>query len=299
MICKIKLFVFLVVLNNFLFSQVSIYKPFPKNYAVWKISGWHNINTTSPSYFTYRKFMVLGDTVVNSVSYKNVKYYNYPGGNPGQPPGPLLLSFGYRNDSINKKVYYLSLTTTNAVEQLWYDFNLNVGDTLKDTFAFTNPPWAGNSNTRRIVSSIDSVVFCGLYYKRFNFNNCAWGSGLSLIEGVGFEDNFIQTGFRDCPFEPLTIYTSTFSTCDFSGIQRNKEDKPVLILYPNPVNTELKISSPLQITNYEIFDNTGSVVIKHSIFSGTINVSLLPNALYILKVIDEKGNLHYSKFIKQ
>ncbi|MBA3680785.1 MAG: T9SS type A sorting domain-containing protein [Bacteroidetes bacterium] len=299
MIRKIILFGLLIVMNNFSFSQTSVYKPFPESFAVWKVSGSHNIGPFSSAYYSYQKYFADGDIIVNSVSYKKVKYYNYPGGNPYQSPGSPIVAFAYRNDSVNKKVYYLNVTAPNAVEQLWYDFNLNVGDTLKNTFAFTNPAWANNSNQRRIVSSIDSVAFCGIYYKRFNFN-CAGGFNTRLIEGVGFEDNFTQTAFGDCPFEPHTIYSTLFSTCDPTAIQKFYDKKNALKVFPNPANSSLKVNSDFPLNNYAIYDNLGDLVTSQNILEDkVIDVSKISNGLYILKVEDEKGNPFYSKFIKE
>lgn len=299
MIRKIILFSLFIVMNNFLFSQTSVYKPFPESFAVWKVSCWGNIHASGPDYHSFQKYQVSGNMTVNSVSYKRVDCTVPVYGNPAQPLGPMSLCFGYRNDSINKKVYFLDFSGPTPVEHLWYDFNLVVGDTLKNTFSLTNPPWPASSNLRKIVSSIDSVAFCGKYYKRFNFN-CMWGPGLSLIEGVGFEDLFIKTGFPDCPFEPLNIYTTVFSTCDPTGIEELNNNKNSLKLYPNPANSSLKVSSDLPVNNYAIYNNLGGLVASENILgNNVIDVSKISNGLYIIKVDDEFGNSFYSKFIKE
>jgi hypothetical protein len=290
---------FIGMLLNVLVAQTSVYKPFPESFAVWKVSCWGNINGSGPDYHSFQKYQVSGNMTVNSVSYKRVDCTVPVYGNPAQPLGPMSLCFGYRNDSINKKVYFLDFSGPTPVEHLWYDFNLVVADTLKNTYALTNPPWPNSSNQRKIVSSIDSVAFCGKYYKRFKFN-CAGGFNTDLIEGVGFADLFTHTGFPDCPFEPLDIYTTVFSTCAPTAIQEFYDNKNALKLFPNPTSSSLKVNSDLPLSNYAIYNNLGALVASENVFeNNVIDVSKISTGLYILKVEDEFGNSFYSKFIKE
>ena len=69
-------------------------------------------------------------------------------------------------------------------------------------------------------------------------------------------------------------------------------------IYPNPVNTELKINFQSNtIFDVEIFNTLGKTIIKTKI-KNTIDISQLVNGIYYLKLKD--GSNHYSqKFIKQ
>jgi len=66
-----------------------------------------------------------------------------------------------------------------------------------------------------------------------------------------------------------------------------------LIIYPNPVNYELKIESEFKINNVEICDFAGRVVETRLIASlqgaATINVSNLPQGIYLIKIYTDKG----------
>ncbi|MDA9782781.1 hypothetical protein N9B55_00060 [Vicingaceae bacterium] len=80
-----------------------------------------------------------GDTVVDGLLYHKLWYYELD----ASQNAPLGMTFGlilgatvskgyhgaFRNDSINKKVFYLRRSLNQ--EQLLYDFNLSLGDTLQ------------------------------------------------------------------------------------------------------------------------------------------------------------------------
>ena len=283
------LLIALVVFSN-VFSQTNIYKPFPNGYASW------NVTQTYPLPLNYFKYVTSGDTLIGAYTYKKVLYSVSPN-NPFSF-GPYSFKFGYRNDSINKKVYYLDVTGGINKDTLWYDFNLNVGDTLKETFAYTNLGIVTN-NQRRIVSSIDSVLICGSYYKQFNFD-CAGGFETSLIEGVGFKDKFDVTGYLgDCPFEPSAVYSTGFSTCDINSVA-DLSSNEFIKLFPNPVCDELKINTSFQLSEYVITNNLGKVLLKADLLnSQNINVSGLAGGIYFISLKDQKGRNYQSKIIKQ
>ncbi|MFO0321006.1 MAG: T9SS type A sorting domain-containing protein [Bacteroidota bacterium] len=275
----------LVVSSNF-FSQSNVYKPFPEGSAVWSMAkqSWSGLS--------HYKYKTSGDTLIGPLTYKKV-LYSFSPNNPFNY-GPFSFNFAYRNDSINKKVYYLDVTGGLNTEYLWYDFNLNLGDTVKSTYSY------GRSyiNEDRVVQSIDSVSICGKYHKRFKFN-CPDDQS-ALVVGVGFMDNFIHSErHNDCPFEPLYLYSTGFSTCNITSVKDYTKDYQI-ILSPNPASSELKISNLMQIHSYKIFNTIGSVILQGELMeSSIISLSTLLNGLYIIQLYDKSGNSYQSKFIKQ
>ena len=279
------LIIALVVCSN-LFSQTNVYKPFPEGNANW--------NMTKQSMFglSYYNYKTSGDTLIGAYTYKKVSYaYNLT-------PGPFnfspyTFSFAYRNDSINKKVYYLDVTGGINKDTLWYDFNLNVGDTVKNSFSYLK---TNIEVMNRVVSSIDSIQICGTYHKRFNFNCTDYASG--LIEGAGYMDHFIHTQrHNDCLFEPVEIYSSGLSTCYFTSVKDYVKENQIK-LYPNPASSELKISPLINFSNYSILNNLGEIVL-YGTDSSNISVAILTSGLYIINIHDKSGNYYQSKFIKQ
>jgi len=71
-------------------------------------------------------------------------------------------------------------------------------------------------------------------------------------------------------------------------------------VYPNPTTDKLTIvndeNSPQTITNIEIYDITGRIVGAYSMHpeNTTINVSQLPQGVYVLKIGDYTG-----RFVKE
>ncbi|MDF2450775.1 MAG: hypothetical protein K0S26_279 [Bacteroidota bacterium] len=292
------LIIALVVCSN-VCSQTNIYKPFPQTYGSWYVSGQHYVGSPpTGSYSTYQNYEALGDTVVGTYTYKKVTVSTSMS-NPFNF-GPKLFTFGYRNDVPNKKVYYLDITGGLNKDTLWYDFNLNVGDSLKETYSYSSFG-SINGNQRRIISSIDSVLFCGTYYKQFNFT-CPISGGFetSLIEGVGFKDKFDETGYQgECPFEPSAVYHTAFSTCNANSITDLSAD--ILVkASPNPANSKLRINSSIQFIDYTIVNNVGAIMVKGNLSeTQDIDVSYLTNGLYVIKLKDKSAKNYRSKFIKQ
>ncbi len=275
-----------------LFSQINVYKPFPTVYGHWYINQVHysgslpNITQT----LSYHDYIAFGDTTVGLYTYKKVTCSDGP--NPFNF-GPRTYRFAYRNDISNKKIYYLAPGTTQ--DTLWYDFNLSVGDTVKKTFATSQYNYFAS---RYKVTSIDSILICGVYHKQFNFN-CTSPMNSKLVEGIGFLDYFINT-YSDCPFEPVDLRGIIFSSCDV-GVQENSILKDYISVYPNPTNAYLNIKTTTSLElDYAVYNLFGQEVLKGELNElQTINVSHLSNGLYMIKIQDKLGNTYQSKFIKQ
>jgi hypothetical protein len=174
---RILFFIFLFLCLHSL-AQKSKYIPFPSNLISYGyIQHWK----AEYMYYSVYRAEIKGDTIFNGIDYS--KYYlaeKFPD-NPTTNEYPntsgsyIKLAGGIRNDLATKKVYLYSLST--HTEELLYDFDLQVGDTLfkdrgygfyhsllsTDFTALIDTTW---------VSRIDSVLMPhdGLYHKRFNFN---------------------------------------------------------------------------------------------------------------------------------
>ena len=295
--------IFLIVCHN-LFSQSNVYKPFPQLYGRWLVHSNGPLGPFTGATNSWKEYIALGDTLVGSYTYKkvtvasNTGYPTWNGTTYVIPFGPATFSFGYRNDVANKKVYYLDVTGGANIDSLWYDFNLNIGDTLNDTYAFTNPQGM-DFNTRRIVQSFDSVLICGSYYKRIHFA-CSSPFDTDLIEGVGFSDRFTLTNYVDCPFEPTYMYDTQFSICNITSVyDSGKNGENAFQISPNPVVSSLKINTPEDFVSYKVFDAFGKLIENGNNTKESINVSQFESGVYIIEIQDKQGRTQQSKFIKQ
>ena len=70
-----------------------------------------------------------------------------------------------------------------------------------------------------------------------------------------------------------------------------------LIISPNPVNSTLSIQMQEDISQAKIYTINGQCVLQAS--QTDIDVSALPQGMYILRALTADGKQHQAKFIKQ
>lgn len=93
----------------------------------------------------------------------------------------------------------------------------------------------------------------------------------------------------------LDLDNSLAENWTYSSYYENAEEvssNSSVIVYPNPPNSFIIIQSEDEIISAEIFDMTGNIIIKE--FSDYIDVSALPNGLYILKA-NTKNSSNFGK----
>ena len=140
------------------------YTPFPTSNASW----------IEVIYCQEKHYSLVGDTLVNNQIYHQ-PYVNdkvYTQNATGCPIGSGSTIYGsyagaYRNDSINKRVYFLP--PNHQSDTLLYDFNYSVGDTLKSTY---KPVDTANGITYTVIR-IDSIFTAGKTRNRYTFYDCS------------------------------------------------------------------------------------------------------------------------------
>lgn len=125
----------------------------------------------------------------------------------------------------------------------------------------------------------------------------AWGN---VIDEVCYSDS------EPWPTEPdgngpylqlidLELDNSLAENWTYSSYYENVDENPSnssVIVFPNPANSFIIIQSEDEIISAEIFDMTGNIIIKE--FSNYIDVSALPNGLFILKA-NTKNSSNFGK----
>ena len=218
-------------------------------------------------------------------------------------------SFCFRNDTPNKKVYvrelspkvYFNAGSQNGIKEfLWYDFNLNIGDTLGDKTTFYD-----NDLEIFTVDSIDSIPFCDGYRKRFliessGFNHGTWDA---IIEGQGaglgiFFDNYSYY-FEPCELPSISYHEKGCG--DFLAplkhitfLKRIQEDQ--LKIFPNPASEIIRIESK-ELIIIRIFDISGKLVSTVKNIQETLNIETLESGSYFIYAQKNNGSLAFSKLI--
>lgn len=114
----------------------------------------------------------------------------------------------------------------------------------------------------------------------------------------------IWTSYTGAINQTLNTITYTFSSINFLSITASGDGitLPVenfenefeeIIIYPNPTNSILKIATDKNLS-FELYNLFGQRILKTK--NSTIEMSYLPNAVYLLKVTDEVS--HFSKSYK-
>ncbi len=288
-------------------AQTNVYHQFPDSNVQWSGTIWYKSSMTTVTYDSY-SLIISGDTTIGSFVYHKL----YKSGNVYTPPGPPSSTYYYNNlyagafrqDIPNRKVYL----NKSGVDTLAYDFNLNVGDTLKTCLT-------GFSGAVRIYS-IDSVLVGNKYHKAFNtgcINTSGTGGYYKIIEGIGSMFGAFESIF--CPFEmgsdlycvrigATTAWAlSSQYNCDLgASIPDNfiKTNKVVISQNPFSNETTLTFKTVLNKVNLIIYNSAGQVVKQiKNIYGQTyiLNRENLETGIYFLRVLENNDVVATEKFI--
>ncbi len=69
-------------------------------------------------------------------------------------------------------------------------------------------------------------------------------------------------------------------------------------IYPNPVQEQLTVKSDALFDGYTICDMSGRTVASGKLAGTTISTAALQSGMYLLKLVDEAGNVQEKKFVK-
>jgi hypothetical protein len=297
---KKTLLILLLSISAFAFSQnYQGYVPFPTDDAYWLESN------IASSQCIKNEYRLNGDTLINGLLYTEIEKTEIDQSSSigCVPPWNAQISkstFGYiRNDSANKKVW---IRYPNAnVDSLFYDFDINVGDTIFNNFYDTV-----------VVSSVDTVYMGNRYRKKYFFvknNFCIQNYGFDyMIEGVGrntgfaFRDYCLLAGLNtslDCMGDSSGgVYPDT-NTCRLITNLTEKEQKTKnnIQLYPNPTTGLINLSFEKALQSIEIYNLQGQKVQEVTPQKRSWE---LPeqSGLYLIRIQDEEGNVYTEKIIK-
>ena len=309
-------------------AQTTVYHPFPEDTVVWRencdglgfscncsCTGGVCVNASN------RQYYYGNDTVIGGLTYHKLMLDSY---NMDHWMGPIVCQPGcnfsphfysyvgsyvgaIRQDAGLKKVYIYP--QSSAGEMVLYDYDLQVGDTLDQTYT--------NITTFNMVSVIDSVLVGTNYHKRFwlwDINAPAPGPNdtgyVALIEGIGSTFGLLEPLVP--PFEyicamlcvsvdSVTIYPPGATNCNFmtSGLPAIENHEHDVVIKPNPVSESTTISwgSNVRDVKLVIYDLHGKIV-YNQLFSQTDHADLalreLISGMYAVSITLD-GNLSENK----
>jgi hypothetical protein len=289
-------------------SFAQVYKPFPTSGATWReYQNGYQCDCCSD----YQLF-INGDTVINTMTYHKLRktgmmYFEDLNGNCH----PIFwyninqYAGGFRNDSINKRVYYFPPYALN--ETLLYDFNLNLGDTTVTYLSeFIGESW--------VVTNVDSVLIGNEYHRRLQLNDCL-DKPLHIIEGVGSTFGLLSPFICWEPWyehvsnlmcfkqDNQTVYPDPNIDCQLvssvNQIDDFNQDVHVSI-FPNPSNDNLSITSSLMDFHICIINESGQLLYKKKVDSNStqIDISTWKNGQYFIELSKNGNSLFRQSFIR-
>jgi len=276
------------------------YKPFPESIGTYW-TDFEDVNGLQQSY--HYQYQITKDTLINSKVYQKLqRTTRHEIYHSGSNVSYSKETFGYlRNDSLNKKVYVRLKDSTSDV--LFYDFDLQVGDTLKGTFF-------NNSTTILNYNQVDSIGFIRIssnLHRVFFFNrNCNTDT---LIEGVGWNTGAFMESIpcflaATYDLECLSVngnsyYPDSSYSCDLiTGIKDNRlliQDRT--IVFPNPIHETFQIDSPIAFENIQLYNNKGQMIKSLSPKKKYWSLDVT-SGIYFLRFETKDGQLFHKKIMK-
>ncbi len=267
---------FLILAN---IGNCQSYKPFNFDKGIWYSKyvtkgGWFGV-FHGPVYVTDSvKYFCNGDTLISDILYKKLFCEGY---SSSQNVSSTYFSDylgAIRNDTVNRKVYFLGNGFDSNYEGSKipiYDFDLGIGDTTGTSCL--------ESHEIITVTSIDSVLYCNQYYRRFNTS-----SGDDIIEGIGSVFGLFPL---NCPLANawLICYQELDNNecIDCNIFTLSAHEYPNLFkIYPNPTSGKIRIVPDKNIQSVEIFDIQGKMV--DEITFDFENIVIKDNGIFIFKI---------------
>jgi hypothetical protein len=296
------LIVFTVKTSN---AQSWVYHPFPADSATWM---QESVVTDS---YLYSRTYLMGDTIIGSNIYHKIYSTSswgwfsssyYPGSVGNNIIGALREQ--------NKKIYFYD--GMDGTEKLLYNFNLNPGD-----IAFIDSTFSQHDTI--VVTGSDSILIGGAYHKVLILENLGihnYGVPANWIEGVGSDAGLFEKYRYGFEFGNQLVcfainnewlyHTSSLHPYDCKdgvGISEQEGNKVDIKVGPNPTSgmTHLAISCNDRY-QIDVINNIGELIIsKRDLqLSGTfVDLSSFSKGVYLIRLIDSKGNSVTKKIVKE
>lgn len=291
-------------------AQTSVYHPFPDSSANWNYSYWNVcwgiLGNSSIDY--YNSYFIGQDTLINNVSYHSfqIPAFVFYAGPHCTPPGFYILPGKYagafRNDHPNKKVYIVP--EADSIEQLLFDFDMQVGDSLKGFLSICFPNAVCDT-----VIAIDSVLVGNAYRKRWHINS---DYHVYFIEGIGSTYGLLRyvptnvTDHDDIILDCFTqngqpLYPDTLGSCPLlTSLATLPSTEIIIKIHPNPSNGNVKVemSSTNNIERWVLHNLNGQIERADKVQNkNQFEINGIPAGFYTLIFILEDGRKVIRKIV--
>jgi hypothetical protein len=277
--------------------------PFPDTNAYWNMFSfnWGNMYVENP-------IGVVGDTTINNTQYVKIcqstdTLFEF------QADYPFYCAVR-EEDS---KYYFVFPNETSEI--LYYDFTLEVGDTIEyPQYSYIWLPLA-----LKVVGK-DSVLVGANYRKRLSLINLdtittgsspnqIWIEGIGSLFGLRHIQNYTIDGYHATSCfhqnDTLVYLNPQFQACyrwTLVGLEENQIQP--LKVFPNPATEQISfevLSDELVNSQFEIVDIKGEIFYNSIINSPSFSVSInnLSPGVYFYDITHSSERVYRGKFVKQ
>ncbi len=263
------------------------------------VAGTSLITAPLPKYYLYEA------TVLNSkIYYNNQATLIVTDLHTITPLAPGLSQYGgfpyaingkiifRRSDSYGGEPWVTDGTATGTMRLK--DLNPGSGDGIQPDYSWTTYKY-NNS----------------LYFTDVFSPSTLWktdGTNVGTVKVSGAVDSFFTSVYDFTPFNgclylnaarsEFSPHSSIWKLCDgTSGITPLSEES--VLIYPNPSQNHLTISSIEAFTAYEISNTLGETMLHNRLTGNTISISDLSAGIYFLHLSSQSGEIRSLKFIKE
>ena len=218
----------------------------------------------------------------------------------------------YRED--NGKVFMRKLNNFQSPQEefLLYDWNLNIGDEVYVQ--------QGISETGLVLYAVTDTIINGEERRVFHLQyNTDTGLVENWIEGIGSELGFPFSGTKNNPVSPFGYEVTTEMLCYYEDglLSWNNPDydecvidywvdvpeiftEKKVVVYPNPTKGNVTITGE-NLSNIEVFNIVRQTIMSSDCEgnSATINMSVLPAGVYIMRIRTENGHELNERIVKE
>jgi hypothetical protein len=276
---------------------------FPDTNAYWNMfdAVWGNLSVDNP-------IGVIGDTTINNAQYIKIcqstdTLFEF------QADYPFYCAVR-EEDS---KYYFVFPNETSEI--LYYDFTLEVGDTIQ----YPQNSYIWQPLALKVVGK-DSVLIGANYRKRLSLTNIdtittgsspnqIWIEGIGSLFGLRHIQNYTIDGYHatSCLHQndTLVYLNPQFQACyrwTLVGLEENQIQP--LKVFPNPATEQISfevLSDELVNSQFEIVDIKGEIFYNSIINSPSFSVSInnLSPGVYFYDITHSSERVYRGKFVKQ
>lgn len=290
------------------YSQSNVYHPFPDTTSVWSIDDYNIISYVK----SHTRYGLKGDTIINGMNYKKIYIIS-------SWDTTMITPYNWYYAAIREESKKIYARIGNIPEQVLYDFNLSVGDTMHYNYSII---MQGPDTFSRVVTAIDSIkLFNNEYRKRFCFAN-----GINcyvpdtVVEGIGSifwqglfnplvnnictcGDEYTFSCFKE--MDTVLYLNNVFCNYCFCGLSvdvDNVEAQKKTQIFPNPfsVETNLSIKENLKNATLIVYNALGQKMKQINNISGEtiiLHRDNLPSGLYFLSLTQDNKVIITDKFV--